>query len=160
VAWTIYRGIVVPSSDDHGPTVFEGGVARCYSHTPTGALIASVQIGARAIVAPDGVTVVREQTVPGTGQAALIAALEDRGPVEVTSGEICQVAAYRFVTYSPEQAVIARASRCPSGNLQLTQVTVEWRDGDWRLVLLDDGSESAMTSTLSDLSGMTAWSGV
>jgi hypothetical protein len=160
VAWAIYRGVVVPSSEDHGPTVVEGGVARCYSHTPTGALIASVQIGARYVVAPDGVTVAREQTVAGKGQDALVAALEERGVVTVTAGEMCQVAGYRFVTYAPEQAVIARAARCPDGSLQLTQLTLEWHDGDWRIVLLADGSESATASTLSDLSGMTPWSGV
>jgi len=160
VEWSIYRGLAVPSSDVHGPMVVEGSVARCYSHTPAGALIASIQIGTRYVVAPDGVAVVREQTVPGKGQRALMEALEERGPVEVESGDVCQVAGFRFVVYSPDRAVIARASRCPGDVLQLTEVAVEWRDGDWKVVLDENGSESATTSTLTDLSGMTPWSGV
>jgi hypothetical protein len=160
VEWSVYQGLVVPSSDVHGPMVVEGSVARCYSHTPSGALIASVQIGSRYLLAPDGVAVVREQTVPGKGQRALIDALEERGPVEVQSGDVCQVAGFRFVAYTPDRAVIARASRCPGDVLQLTEVAVEWRDGDWRVVLDENGSESAITSTLTDLTGMTAWSGV
>jgi hypothetical protein len=140
--------------------VVDGSVARCYSHTPSGALLASVQIGTRYLLAPDGVAVVREQIVPGKGQRALIDALEERGPVEVESGDVCQVAGFRFVHYTPDRAVIARASRCPGDVLQLTEVAVEWRDGDWKVVLDENGSESATTSTLSDLTGMTAWSGV
>ncbi len=140
--------------------VVDGDVARCYSHTPAGALIASVQISSRYLLGVDGVTVVREQAVPGTGQRALIAALEERGPVEVQSGDVCQVAGYRFVAYTPDRAVIARASRCPGDVLQLSDVAVEGRGGDWRIVLDDKGSESATVSTLADLSGLTAWSGV
>ena len=160
VEWTLFRGLAVPGSEEHGPAVIEGDVARCYSHTPTGALIAAVQIGSRYVVATDGVDVARRQTVPGKGQDALVAALQERGPVQVQSGDVCQMAGFRFVDFTPEEAVIARASRCPDGVLQLTEVKVRWSDGDWKLVLLDDGSESATASTLNDLSGMTAWSGV
>lgn len=161
VTWEVFNGAVLPTSREHGPAVVEGAVARCYSHTPTGALIAAVQIDYRALVDPDGgVEVVREQTVPGEGQDALVAVLKERGrPGPAAPGELCQVAGYRFVNYTPAEAVIAVATRCGE-KIQLTEDRLQWRDGDWLQVLEPDGSSSPTAAQLPDLNGMTIWSGV
>ena len=141
--------------------VLEGDIARCYSHTPTGALLAAVQIEYRIALARDGVGVAREQTVPGEGQDRLVAALEQRGWEPPTPGEICQVAGFRIVTYTEDDAVVSLASRCASsGSLQLTEARMQWTGGDWRRVLAPDGSLSPTASALSDLGGMVEWGGV
>ena len=161
VDWEIVYGAALPFSEDHGPAVVEGDIARCFSNTPTGALIAAAQIDSRAILARDGVEVVRDQTVPGPGQDRLVEVLEERGWGPALPGQLCQTAGFRIVTYSAEEAVFAVASRCPeTATLQLTEATLRWVDGDWRSVLQDDGSFSATSSVLSDLSGMTPWGGV
>ena len=161
VRWEVFNGAVLPVSDEHGPAVVDGAVARCYAHTPTGALIAAVQIDYRALVDPGGgVEVARKQTVPGEGQEALVTALRERGrPGSAAPGELCQVAGFRFVNYTPEEAVIAIATRCGE-KIQLTEDRVQWRNGDWHQVLEPDGSSSPTAAELADLSGMTVWSGV
>lgn len=161
VTWEVFHGAVLPVSEDHGPAVVEGAIARCYSHTPIGALIASVQIDYRTLVDPaGGVAVVRAQTVPGDGQDALLAALDERGrPGVAEPGELCQIAGYRFITYTAAEAVIATATDCGE-NLQLTEGRVQWREGDWQQVLEPDGSSTPTGSVLPDLRGMTVWSGV
>jgi len=161
VQWEIYFAGALPVSEEHGPAVLDGDMARCYSHTPTGALLAAVQIEYRILLARDGVGVAREQTVPGEGQDRLVAALEQRGWEPPTPGEICQVAGFRVVTYSDDDAVISLAARCAaSGSLQLTEARMQWTDGDWRRVLAPDGSMSPTASALSSLSGMVEWGGV
>jgi hypothetical protein len=161
VTWEVFNGAVVPVSQEHGPRVVDGAIARCYSRTPTGALIAAVQIDYRALVDPGGgVGVARRQTVPGEGQEALVSALRERGaPGSAEPGELCQVAGFRFVNYTPDEAVMALATRC-GDRLQLTEDRVRWRDGDWYQVLEPDGSSSPTAAVLPDLSGMTVWSGV
>jgi hypothetical protein len=161
VTWEVFHGAVLPVSSEHGPAVVDGAVARCYSRTPTGALIAAAQIPGRILVDPGGgVEVARKQTVPGEGQEALVAALRDRGrPSAAGPGELCQVAAFRFIAYSPSEAVIALAANCGDG-FQATESRLQWRDGDWRRVLEPDGSTSPTVAVLPDLEGMTIWSGV
>jgi hypothetical protein len=161
VTWEVFNGAVLPVSQEHGPRIVDGAIARCYSRTPTGALLAATQIEYRLLVDPEGgIDVVREQAVPGPGRDALIAALRERGrPGPAAPGELCQVAGYRFVTYTPNEAVIAAASNC-RGNFQLTESRVQWYDGDWRQVLEADGDSSPTAAVLPDLSGMTIWSGV
>jgi hypothetical protein len=161
VTWEVFNGAVLPASQEHGPAGVDGAIARCYSRTPTGALIAAAQIGFRILVDPDGgVAIAREQTVAGEGQDALVAALRKRGrPTPPQPGELCQIAGYRFVAFSPQEAVIALASDC-GDKFQLTESRVQWSDGDWRRVLEPDGSTSPTASVLPDLEGMTLWSGV
>jgi hypothetical protein len=161
VDWEIYFSGALPVSEEHGPAVLEGDLARCYSHTPTGALLAAVQIEYRILLARDGVGVARGQTVAGEGQDRLVDALEQRGWEQPTPGEICQVAGFRVVTYTAADAVISLASRCSaSGTLQLTEAHMQWTGGDWRRVLAADGSLSPTASALNSLSGMVEWGGV
>lgn len=157
--WRIVYTVALPFSTSVGPAVTEGDVARCFAHSPEGALFAAKHIGIRAIAARDGESVVRGQTVPGTGQEALIGALQRRGWSPARPGELCQSAGFNFSSYTPERAVISIASRCQTG-LQLTQTTVVWSDGDWRAELQPDGSFSPFGSALPSLRGLVAWGGV
>lgn len=163
VTWEVFNGAVLPVSAEHGPAVVEGPIARCYSHTPTGALIAAVQINVRSLVDPaGGLSVVREQMVPGEGREALAEALRKRGaPGEVSGTPVgfCQVAGYRFVTYTPEEAVVALAADCGQA-FQVTELRVQWRGGDWHQVREPDGSSSPTVASARDLRGFTVWRGV
>ncbi|TDC69803.1 hypothetical protein E1200_07215, partial [Actinomadura sp. GC306] len=47
VYWKRFEGVALPFSSSVGPLEVKGDVARCYEHTPRGALFAAVQISVR-----------------------------------------------------------------------------------------------------------------
>lgn len=161
--WVSINTVLVPTSTEHGPALFEGThgeMARCFSRTPTGALIAMQQIEIRALVGRDGVEVSLTQVEPGAGRDIFVAHLEDRGWGDVTPGTLCQAAGFRITHYSDDEVIADLASRCPSGRLHQSQGRVVWRDGDWRRVIEPDGGFAPFQAGLADLRGFTVWGGI
>ncbi|TKG61514.1 hypothetical protein [Prauserella endophytica] len=157
VRWELYQGVAVPMSDTHGPSSTDGAVASGYAHTPTGALIASVQIVYRLALAPaDQWRAVAEQQVTGPDKAKFLAQLAevDRGQ---TDPRIQQIAGFRIVSYDAQTAVIETASGSVGKYTVGTQV-MRWENGDWRLHMSDAEHSTARVSP--DLSGFVPWSGV
>ncbi|MGH3631145.1 MAG: hypothetical protein ACRDRL_27340 [Sciscionella sp.] len=162
VRWELYQRVALPYSATAGPQTIDGAVARGYAHTPTGALIAAFQIGARELLSPGDSwrQVVQQQVVPGPGRdryTQVRSQVTTDGPPDP---RLTQIAGFRFVTYTPEIAVIQVVSKSNSGALQITTATVQWVDDDWKQVLQPDGSESPTVQAIPDLTGMVAWSGV
>ncbi|WP_158013636.1 hypothetical protein [Carbonactinospora thermoautotrophica] len=156
----MFHTVAVPSSPTAGPAVVDGDVARCYAHTPTGALLAAWQIGIRYLVADDWRTVVAQQVMPGPGRDTYVRL---RAQVTANSdqpGQYGQVAGFKFVTYTPQVAVIQLVSRFPTGSLQVITATVVWSDGDWKLQLQPDGSVSPSAQHVPSLAGFVVWGGV
>ncbi|MEV4649046.1 hypothetical protein [Saccharopolyspora sp. NPDC049357] len=160
VQWELVQRIAVPVSAEAGPYVHNGAVASGFQRSPVGALVAATQISTRYLVSPgDGWRQVTEQQVlPGPGRdlymRARAAAGDDLGDA------ITQLAGFRFVTYSPDVAVIQLASKAPNGGLVGTTVTVRWAGGDWKLELQPNGGVSPASAPLADLTYYTAFSGV
>ncbi len=161
VSWSLYDGVALPFSAAAGPTRFDGPVAAGYAHTPLGALIAAEQIDSRSFVTPRGGwrQVTEQQVLPGAGRTAFIAARAKVSDEPPATG-LGQTAGFRFVTYSPDVAVIEYASKFPDGHLQATTSTVRWSAGDWRLELQPDGSTSPTVQPISELTGYVPWAGV
>ena len=162
VRWSLFQGVALPSSATAGPSRVDGPVYRGYAHTPVGALLAANQISARYLLTPvDGWRrVVDEQVVPGPGREVFIS---NRAKVTTTTaqpGTYGQVAGFRFVTYSPDVAVIQVVSRFADGTLQVATVTVRWLGADWRLELQADGGASPTLQSVDNLSGFIPWGGV
>jgi len=162
VQWQLYQRVALPYSAIAGPRIIDGAVARGYAHTPTGALIAALQIGSRELVSPGDSwhQVVEQQVMPGPGRDRYIqlrSQVTTDGPPDP---RLTQIAGFRFVTYTPGIAVIEIASKSNSGQLQMTTSTVQWSDGDWKQVLQPDGSESPTVQSVPDLTGIVAWNGV
>ncbi|MFJ2561321.1 MULTISPECIES: hypothetical protein [unclassified Streptomyces] len=158
--WDLVSTVAVPTSKDSGPAVVEGDIARCYAHSPTGALIAAAQIGTRYAFADDWKKVVEEQTY-GDGKELL---LETRGAYEETAepvapvpGELGQFAGYQFVTYTPETAVLQMVSRFDQGVMQVSTVTLRWADGDWQYEI---PSVTPPQKTVTSLEGYVVWGGL
>ena len=149
---------MLPYSATDGPEYVNGGVARCYAHTPTGALLADQQIAIRYLISPDWQKVVAAQVVPGPGVKVYSA---ERATVssDAAPGTYCQIAGFAFLSYSPAQARIEAVSRC-GANLQAVTSTVEWSGTDWRLVLQPNGSQSASATPIANLTGFVPWGGV
>ena len=138
VTGQLWQGIALPFSKTAGPQFVQGDVARCYAHTPVGALLASVQIPNRLLLANDWEPIVYQQIMPGAGRDALVqvekAAAKEPNPPS-PPGSYAQIAAFLFVTYTPEVAVVDLVTRSGSGAMGMATFTTDWSDGDWKIVL-------------------------
>ncbi|MFH8350207.1 hypothetical protein ACH4EB_36510, partial [Streptomyces sp. NPDC018045] len=158
--WSLIYTVTVPASKSAGPAVTEGDVARCYAHTPTGALLAVAQITARYVWAPGWATVTERQTT-GDGKAAYLQARKkveaSTGPATPEADRHGQLAAFKFVTYGADTAVIQLVHRFSTGRLVMTPVTAVWQGGDWVLSL---SASPAPQVTLTSLQGYVPFGGV
>jgi hypothetical protein len=161
VRWQIYNTVALPFSATDGPQVVTGDVARCYAHTPTGALLAAVQIAVRYVLAASWRTVLAEQVVPGPGAGAYAAQRAQDPSVDTSQpGQYGQIAGFQFIAYTPAIAVMQIVSLLPGGTLQMTTMTAQWSGADWQLALHDDGSPGGSVQQLSSLDGFVPWGGV
>lgn len=163
-SWSDYHGVLIPSSPTAGPARVTGDVASGFAHTPTGALFAAAQLPARRILAPDWTAVLSSSVVPGPGVAVWRSTRSQLG-TELTppAGGWTQLAGFRFLSYSPDQAVIQFLHSAPSGGYTVTVTTVSWvpapAGGDWELVLQADGDDTPTTSSVNSPTGFTIWQG-
>lgn len=161
ITWELYQTVALPFSATAGPAVIEGDIARCYAHTPLGALLAASQIEYRYLIAPNWRAVNLQQVVPNAGRDTFTKQREELGNTGSNQpGDFEQLAGFKFVTYSPAVAVVELASKSDTGAMQAGAVTVDWLDGDWKLQLQPDGSSSASELPLASLVGFATWSGV
>lgn len=163
VTWALFQGIALPSSTSDGPTKVSGPIYSGYSHTPTGALLAAVQISTRHLLtpAPGWQAIVATQVEPGPGrdQFTKLEAAQAQDTA-APGGGYGQYVGFRFVTYSPDVAVIEVATKFPNGNEQVSTLTVRWLQGDWKQELQPDGADTPPPQSVQNLAGFTAWSGV
>ncbi|MGH3260495.1 MAG: hypothetical protein ACRDNS_00725 [Trebonia sp.] len=164
--WSLFNGLALPSSPTAGPSRIDGPVYAGYAHTPDGALFAAAQIGVRYLATPgDGWRqVLAQQVVPGPGVATYTKNREQAGlgdaPTIDTTGT-GQFVGFRFLTYTPQVAVLQLVVRFPqNGRYQASTTTLQWVAGDWKLQLLPDGSSASTTQQIATLAGYVAWSGV
>ena len=160
VTWQLFGGVALPFSSAAGPMIVEGaGVARCFARSPLGALIATDQLSVRYLLSPDWRTVVRTQVVAGPGRDAYTTwrAGQQVNPFETG---YAQSAGFRFITYTPQLAVIEKVMRAGDGSLGAFVLTVQWQDGDWRLVLQADGIANPPGHDVDSLDGYVPWSGI
>jgi hypothetical protein len=158
VTWQLFQGVALPFSATDGPSRISGTVYAGYSHTPYGALIAEMQISARYLITPHGGwrPVVEQQVMPGTQRDAYATARATSGD-DPPAGGLAQFAGFRFVTYTPNIAVISIADRSPEGGLSSLDATMHWVDGDWKYELPPIGTQ---LQPLSNLTNYIPWQGV
>jgi len=162
--WSLYRTVAMPYSGTAGPAVVEGDVARCYAHTPTGALIAAQQLSTRLWFAPDWGAVLDHGVQPGIGRdgfrrdRAVLAAA--RGPMPVPRpGKAAQLAGFRIASADPQTAVVQLVRRYGTVHRVVT-IDMVWHDGDWRLHMQPSGLFSRDSPPVRDLRGFVVWGGV
>jgi hypothetical protein len=165
ITWQLWQGIALPYSKTAGPGVVQGDVARCYAHSPLGALLAAVQISYRFVASNsnDWQSIVYQQLMPGPGRNVVIstekAAAKQPNPPSST-GTYSQVAGFSFVTYTSEVAVIDLVARSDNGVMQVGTFTVQWSSGDWKLAVQPDGSFTPPVQPVSSIVGYVEWGGV
>jgi hypothetical protein len=161
VSWQVFNTIAVPSSPTAGPLIVQGGVARCYAHTPAGALLAVAQIPNRISLASDWERVLAQQVLPSAGRDLFQRRRSKiTAPLNFSSGGFAQTAGFRFVTYTAQTAVVQLVTRSTDGGLGVYTITVMWADGDWKLQMQPNGSSSTPPQSISSLEGFAAWGGV
>lgn len=161
VIWELFEGVAVPSSEEDGPTRVAGPVHAGFSRTPTGALLADAQISIRTLVARDVVdllTVAEAQLVEGSGKTAYLNLIRQLEVNDPPAAGYAQIAGFRYITYTSDLAVISRATRDPSGRIQVSTDTLRWIDGDWKLDKPATGLQQPQV--VQDLTGYVPWSGI
>jgi len=135
--WTPVGAYSLPVSATDGPGVqTPAGPWSCFTHTPSGAVLAGITIGMRANgVAENWQDVVRAQTMPGPGQDALLAK-------PLPDAEVVTIRGFAIAGYSDQRATIRYYLHSPSADANCT-TEVQWSNDDWRLVLTDKGSTSS-----------------
>lgn len=173
--WVDFHGMQLPISAADGPRDTRGGLASGFTDTPTGALLAAINIAVRTaflwgppIFEP---TISRQVTGPDaatllSSQAAAYRQL--RPAAHVRTGQpigrgYAAEAGYRLITYTPADATfdVVAAGPGPNGITVLTDTRLEVvrRGGDWRVVAPPDGNWETVATRVWSLSGYTAFPG-
>lgn len=152
VEWTPVGVIAAPAdpAGAHGPGVQEDdGFRSCYSHSPTGALLA---ISNYLALTSEPALQERLDELVADDSTFDAAASEGYGDTRLS------IVGFRLLRYTDERAVIDLAVRVDSaeGVLLSTPFEVVWQDGDWKIVV---GDEPPASAPLQSLGGYVSFSG-
>lgn len=132
VTWTPLLASAVPESRELGPGKTDGGLRRCFEHSPAGAVVASVNIVVPAAVPESGEAVIRAQYTAGPGRDKALADLA------TSSGSMANMAAYRVSGCIPNRCNV-QLIVFGGGSYGSALVPMVWTGEDW----LVDGSVNA-----------------
>ncbi|MFI2373179.1 hypothetical protein [Streptomyces sp. NPDC018833] len=158
LTWNRFGPVNLPASRDAGPAVIKGGVARCYAHTPRGALLALANISVRSSNGPDWRKVVDQQVYPDEAQEAFeqgVAASHSDENSDYPSASSPRLAGYKMVSYTPDTAVLDLAFEDPSGTVLTMLLTARWHEGDWKQQMSPEGGQSESVSKRFNTDGYT-----
>lgn len=137
IKWARIEGWAFPISASAGPGKRPAaGPWSCFARTPMGAVIAAYTIDLRLSFVSDFEAAVKQQVSPGVGRDALLAQGSER-PEAITDTK-----GFIVESYTPDDAVISLYV-VQQGESFTCSVEVQWRDGDWKLRALADGSTSS-----------------
>ncbi len=160
VNWTLTGGFAVPSAAADGPKLHgAAGVGYCYSHTPLGALLAASNLGHGTGTPEEIQNSSLAHTLAANQYTSQLAATPATG--EGTTGGV-QLAGFRILSYSPEQASITLAAIVAGRTDSYPQLSVamQWQAGDWRAVPQAGPALFVTVASAPSLAGFVPWSGV
>lgn len=163
VTWQIVDTVALPFSDSAGPTRVTGGIPSGFAHTPTGALLAMVQIDFRHLIEPNFVAVTAADVADTPGRAEFFHLVQAGGltnPANPEPGTYLQLAGFEFVSYTSSTAVIQLLTARLDGSYQISTLCVAWDGTDWQLVLQADGTDSPNQQIVASPVGFVLWGGV
>ncbi len=127
--WRLVDGIALPFSDTYGPRKIASEIARCYAHSPTGAVFAAAQITTRAGQRGKS-EVLRTQALPGRNRDDEL----NRPPLELQA-PYPQIAGMKVLAYTSPKAVVQLVIRFVQDGTQVYSVStvqMQWSGGDWK----------------------------
>jgi len=158
--WVLVGSIASPRVEDSGPGVVddETGFGYCYARTREGVVVAAVNLIPFTATNELQEQAYEKSLVPGPGRDAAIKAVANGQAEEVPSDARLQVAGFQLVRYSDTEATVRVASSM-GGRFFHQEVVMRWSDGDWKVVVNDDGSMIGQSGEIPDLTGYVPWSG-
>jgi len=142
VVWRATSVAPVPASKTWGPyRTSATGLPRCFSHSPTGAVIAAVSINTW-LFSTQWRTVLATQVARNPGYTELQSALSSQPPDG--SRETDTVAGFTVAAYTATAATVEVVERSPNGGTIGCPLSEQWVNGDWQLTPRPDGTLSAM----------------
>jgi hypothetical protein len=163
ITWQIIDTVALPFSDSAGPSQVTEGIPSGFAHTPTGALVALVQIDFRHLIEPNFVAVTTADVANTTGRAEffrLVKAGRLANPAHPAPGTYLQLAGFEFVSYTSSNAVIQLLTARTDGTYQVSTLSVTWDGTDWQLVLQPNGTDSPNQQIVASPVGFVLWGGV
>ncbi len=158
VEWELVGTVAAPTDPAVGPGVVgDDGFRSCFAHTAEGALFAAVNflaIGTDATIRPR----LPELVAEGAGRDALVDSIaeSDGTPSSSVRG---QIAGFTIGAYDGASVTVDLAVNYSDGRLVSAPIKLVWEDGDWKVVLTDDGQLPLAPSPLMNLGGYTPWAG-
>lgn len=156
VEWRLDTGIAFPVSPA-GPGRNSGEIRSCFAHSPTGALLSAATY-ALSTQLSNREKLVQERLTDGPEKTAALNAAKSLPPdTEVANRG--QVAAFRFISYTPANSTVAVVLKKEATNYVVVTYTMVWTGTDW---LIDGNPVGGLTPAqpVSDVSGYVTWAGV
>jgi hypothetical protein len=165
--WQLVGTMAMPTAEDIGPgTTSPEGIHSCYAHNPTGALFAAVGAMADGDSGVDQAALLEARTVPSpTRDAAITEAQQVQKSQTTPTDEMpdgyggerrVQVAGYQITATTPATVSLMIVLSTPGQtSYSGVPVTMQWYEGDWRMVYQD----SVTPVGLSSLAGYVPWGG-
>lgn len=162
VTWQPMGQTAVPVSKSAGPFQITDTTASGFAHTATGALIAAAQLtfrsdfyAGRSVWEP---TITR-QYVPGPNRDRLLERMRSWPPKTSDDRPVTEISGYLYQAYSADTAVIGLIFQVAGDpdSRYITTLTLQWRDGDWRMVAPPDGSWASMVHWAEVWTGAVEW---
>jgi len=156
VVWRATSVAPVPVSKTWGPyRTTATGLPRCFSHSPTGAVIAVRSIDA-SLFSTQWKTVLATQVARTPGYSELQSALTSQPPDG--SAETNTLVGFNVVTYTPAAATVDLVFRGPNNTGPSgCPLSVQWTAGDWQLTPRPDGTLTEASCPLVDRGTYIAW---
>lgn len=156
--WELVGTVAAPTNPKGaGPGKIENdGFRTCFAHTAEGALYAAINYVALGSDSRNADHMAK-LFVPGPGVDLALKA----GTVSPSKARL-QVAGFKVNSYSATDATVDVVWAVTSSGNQLVSfpTVLRWEEGDWKIVLKDDGQPPFTPSPLQSLGGYIPWAGV
>ena len=146
--WTTVGSMQVPQAPNlYGPQRTQGAFNRCFAHSPSGALLAAINLWAEGTAANPS-QVFQKLAVGAPRNLGNNARLDASGSV--------QLAFYKYDSYNSTKAVLDVVIKGVQGRLVAISTPMIWDGNDWKYVFPPHGSPSL--EVIQDTTGYVQWS--
>lgn len=137
VSWELVDGVALPRSRSAGPMLVRGDIRSCFAHTPTGAVMAAINIDVARGLPSRWQATTASQVAAGPGKTAWQA----RAATAIKQvSQPNQIGGFQVVDYSRDAAVVGILVTRSDGSTVSADLHVIWSNGDWIEELNPDGS--------------------
>ena len=155
--WELVGTMAAPAlGSAAGPGLDDDGLRYCYARTAEGALYAAVGYIAASTDISN-----QPRLYELFAEGAVRDALEKSNHAGPLSDDRMQVAGFRVINYTPDEATVEVAWRVTTAGSRLVAfpMVLRWESGDWKLYFSEGGSGFAFRA-IQSLGGFIPWAGV